>query len=133
MMLERCDGPECPMCGCRDAVILRDPAPPAHELDPESLPFILPSSMDPAKAAAWQSATWWDAGRARCKHCGTEYSFRNETAAEPEDEDPPPATETTCPECGGSRYWVYKTRGDVRYRKCRDCRHRGENNKSIIR
>lgn len=37
------------------------------------------------------------------------------------------ADRTICPSCGGGRYWVYKTKGAVQYRKCRDCNHGGKN------
>lgn len=111
MLLEKCSGPPCPRCGCQDVRILQEP-PPEQSQGP---------------------ATWWAAGRAVCNHCRTKFAFRErppeeldppdplETVALPEPE--PPATK--CPKCGG-RYHAYRTIGQVQYRKCKDCGHRGE-------
>lgn len=150
MLLDRCDGPECPMCGCRDATILREPADPS---DPDGWIAHLEQNVAPGsyKPEKWRSGLWWQTGRARCNHCGLEHSYRPDPPHEGDeeelddelDDEPPvprpastPASETTCPACGGSRYWVYKTRtldngSNVRYRKCKDCQHRGDGNKSL--
>lgn len=53
MELDRCNGPECPACGCTDTRILQRPASP-----------------EPGKAS------WWASGRARCNYCGNRFAFR---------------------------------------------------------
>ena len=58
--LDLCNGPACSFCGCRDAEILSTP----------------------------HGDSWWDAGRARCRHCGREYAFR-ELPPEPPPYVPP--------------------------------------------
>ena len=145
MILQRCDGPSCPRCGCRDTEILKD-APPMG---------------------------WWSTGRARCRHCARVFDFRREsrderresrvesqgspaTAAVPpiesgytpplpaaageyfpaENRDqgpspepagpaepPAPYSEPTgkhCPQCGQTG-WVYRTVKGTQYRKCKAC------------
>jgi predicted RNA-binding Zn-ribbon protein involved in translation (DUF1610 family) len=52
--LSACDGPACPRCGCRDCRIVREPS---------------------------KTLSWWGAGRARCRHCGNEFSFREVSEA----------------------------------------------------
>jgi len=47
--LRLCDGPPCPRCGCQDVHILQQPSP---------------------------GKSWWGGGRARCRHCGRVFCFR---------------------------------------------------------
>lgn len=51
-ILSRCNGPECPHCGCTDSRILEEPNPAAGR------------------------GSWWGAGRAKCGYCRREFSFR---------------------------------------------------------
>jgi transcription elongation factor Elf1 len=55
--LKMCDGPPCTRCGCRDVLILQDPIP----------------------------NSWFTTGRARCRHCGRSFSFREKPTVEPVD------------------------------------------------
>ncbi len=103
--LEICKGPECPHCGCRDSEILKEPA---------------------------GGRSWFNSGRARCRHCGMEFSFQElppepEPApiVEPEQTVPIQIAERTipapkCPDCGGEMR-VTSTRKAVRYHKCDAC------------
>jgi DNA-directed RNA polymerase subunit M/transcription elongation factor TFIIS len=50
--LDLCEGPECPNCGCCDAEILREPVKVEET-----------------------ASRWWPIGRARCRNCGSEFSF----------------------------------------------------------
>lgn len=126
--LDRCTGPECPRCGCRDVEILRMPA----------------------------DAGWWNGmGKAWCRHCDRFFHFRRRQSAltvSPEQDGkghaapsapssgepdalttaPPvehrePTRQSTrnplkCPECGG-RGLVKTTRKGIQHRKCRECGH----------
>lgn len=47
--LPMANGPDCPRCGCRDCHIKQQPLP---------------------------GRTWYPTGRARCKHCGMFFAFR---------------------------------------------------------
>lgn len=60
--LDLCEGPECPRCHCQDTVIIRQPVEPV-EPDPDGV------------------GVWFSDGRARCRHCGTEFCFRAVPAA----------------------------------------------------
>jgi hypothetical protein len=126
MLLDKCDGPPCPRCGCQDVKILVEPRPAAA---PAAF-----SGVEPSRQAPTQ---WWPTGRAQCNHCRTRFSFREVAPtidAEPElpEESEPqpsaqPAAPTKCPQCAGSRFYVYRTKGAIQYRKCKDCKHLGEN------
>ncbi len=102
MLLERCDGPECPRCGCQDAEILVEPPP-----NPGS--------------------TWFARGRARCRHCNLRFSFRElpgGATPEPEaeaDHGCPTYPVKACPECGSDRVLVTSTRRPIRHHKCPTC------------
>lgn len=104
--LELCQGPACPRCGCRDARILQEPA----------------------------AKSWWACGRARCRHCGLVYGFRDtspspapgpaadpapEPAAEPRT-DPATPPPLTCGDCH-ERMKVSSTRKLFRWYKCPRC------------
>lgn len=72
MMLEKCHGPACPRCGCQDAKILAEP--------PQRATLV-------SKAQQFYGTTsWFAGGRARCKHCGLTFSFRE---LPPPPEEPP--------------------------------------------
>ncbi len=108
--LQLVDGPACPSCGSQDAEILQRPSD-------------LPEGV----------TTWWEQGRARCRHCGNQFAFRElpEPIAAPAvvDEameamdfepadvqpvDPPAKPRDTaypvreCPHCGSADTGVYK-------------------------
>lgn len=107
------NGPPCTNCGCRDCKILQESA----EVGEESLVV----GGNPETADRWQRSAWWGSGRARCNHCRTEFAYREvKTNAESSSVD---AAKTICPECDGKKYYVYKTKGEKKYRKCRDCGH----------
>lgn len=129
--LDRCDGPECPRCGCRDCFVLQEPS----------------------------ARGWWASGRARCRHCGTPFGFRAVgDAIEPPvspppflsppltpltpplpqspavfapvpvvpvvSPSPPPSPDpTACPDCGQTAK-TYSTKGRTQYRRCPDCGRR---------
>jgi hypothetical protein len=59
-VLELCDGPECPRCGCQDSEILKPP-PQAPE----------------------REILWWAWGHARCRHCGHPFTFQDADAPPP--------------------------------------------------
>lgn len=61
MDLELCDGPECPRCHSQDTEIVRKPIDPA-DIDPDG------------------AGVWFSDGRAACRVCGTEFSFREDRA-----------------------------------------------------
>lgn len=116
VILEPCSGPPCPRCGCRDCKILQAPAAAA-----ENQQFFIGGNTE--HTAKWNQSPWWGSGKARCNHCGTHFSFRDDEPgadAAHEDEcdsgDPP----TKCPACGGGKYYVYSSKVK-KYRKCRDC------------
>lgn len=124
--LERCDGPACGRCGCRDTTILQQPQ---------------------------AGHTWWPTGRARCRHCGHVFAYRPEQppavsmpVVEPGPTQLPPVTvqqpgplstrvdvmtptlmlptgTTRCPDCGAVAK-AYSTKGRTQYRKCPDCGRR---------
>lgn len=129
-LLERCNGPECPRCGCQDAKILQAPAPGAK--------------------------SWWaDSGRARCQHCGIVFSFREIAPVETESGRPraesgePNAEKGTepipdsrspipdppdpdrgivyhvirCPICNSDQVRITRVARPVRYHKCKACQH----------
>jgi len=125
--LERCDGPVCPRCGCQDARILDPPAPRGPRL-------------------------WWGGqGRARCRHCGFGFYFRETAEAPPtaptpskreEDIAMPAVPEAAaiadppfdpdrgvvyhvlrCPLCGSDQVRITHTARPVRRHKCRACGH----------
>ena len=127
--LDLCDGPMCPMCGCKDARILEEPT----------------------------EGSWWPSGKAACKHCGRRFAFRlkqsGESAGdqataplsvsepeiglagndgesiEPFDPDRPVPYETTrCPFCGSRDTKITSTRRPRRFHKCRGC---GESFQSV--
>lgn len=158
MMLDKCDGPACPRCGCQDAKILAEP----------------PQQRAPLVSKAQQfygTASWFAGGRARCKHCGLTFSFRElpsspedppEEPRQPEDErqetgkrgqepaaDPlaglafvaettvpqgiPPVTYPVkaCPECGSAEIRVATKRGRIRHHQCRACSARFKSVESL--
>lgn len=117
-VLERCDGPPCPRCGCQDSKILQWPN---------------------------DGASWYATGRAECRHCGTRFGFRPARAARRQEDaestvyppeidvqEPAPlsvrpiglaADPTACPQCGGKGL-VYRTVDRQQYRKCGNCGNR---------
>lgn len=121
MALERCTGPACPRCGCQDCAILNEPSQAVGQQ------FI--NSSDPEKVRAWGNSPWWGAGKARCRHCLTEFTFR-ELPGEPEPDPEPERADDECPKCGAF-FKQYTTKGRVQYRKCTNaaCGHKGKNPK----
>ena len=144
MDLERCTGPACPRCGCKDADILRDGTPQ-------------PTAQPPLA----KRTRWWSDGQAICNHCNQPFYFTPPpldhatppplTHAHPTldgvrdltptpdlmpDPSPPrtpeqlaagaPATPQAilCPKCGSAAVRVYSTRPNVRYYRCKDCENR---------
>lgn len=100
--LDRCDGPACPRCGCQDAEILAQPVP--------------------------GQATWYGAGRARCKHCNLIFHFKETATAAAAGESraadrKEPVREipiVMCDDCGVEMK-VSKTEGKVRRYRCATC------------
>lgn len=150
MLLEKCDGPPCPRCGCTDAEILGEPAAQA--------PLVSKAQQH------YGVASWFAGGRARCRHCGLKFSFRTlpqpadaDTPAEDPPEDPRPILHTVerdtksaadplaglaiiaepppipqgtnpvtypveaCPSCRSPEVKVTTSRGRVRHHKCQAC------------
>jgi hypothetical protein len=118
-VLDRCNGPPCPACGCQDSEILQWPN---------------------------DGVSWYATGRAKCRHCGTRFAFRPARAKSLQSDDepaptspptidhqePPPlntrplnlaADPTVCPECGGKSP-AKSTQGRKQYRKCSGCGHK---------
>jgi hypothetical protein len=125
-LLTRCDGPECPSCGCQDVRIIKEP-----------------------KASNGQ-VSWWGSGQARCNHCRRVFSFRAVPTAQ--NQEPQTAEEIAsemmltpkmpavqlaatiqaaeverrvvvvpkCPDCGGETK-VASTRKAFRWHKCVRC------------
>lgn len=52
--LEPCNGPPCPRCGCRDVQV----------------------SVWPPELGPGDKPSWYGQGRARCRHCGMPFTFR---------------------------------------------------------
>lgn len=134
LRLDRCAGPACPRCGCTDSEILQRPP----EVAAGQPSFAI---ADPQKAAAWARSSWWQSGKARCNHCRNVFSFSESDASggsvaptgDTVDkasacESPAGATRkiTECPNCGCGKYYADRTVGEVQYRKCRGCKHRGK-------
>jgi len=127
LRLQRATGPACPRCGCTDSEILQRPPEAATAQQPFAI-------ADPQKAAAWARSSWWQSGKARCNHCRNVFVFQEMPASPPEVADQvieqesqpaePSRKATECPKCGGP-FHVYKTRGQVQYRKCKnpDCKN----------
>lgn len=141
MLLERCNGPACPRCGCQDADVLVQPASDAQL-----------RSLHPKLVETYGTASWFSGGNARCKHCGLRFNFRAlpEPPEEPEEPEvpaaspadplagivlagtapasvpqgiPPPITYPVeaCPGCQSPDVRVTTSRGRVRHHKCRAC------------
>lgn len=120
--MDLCTGPACPRCGCQDVKVLREPD---------------------------ASGSWWGGGKARCRHCQREFTFRQvpkKTAVEPpmvltpiaivDDFDPLADVSVVdasvhaidlkvvpvvaCPKCGETMR-VSSTRKNVRHFKCDKC------------
>lgn len=126
LTLEPANGPSCPKCGCRDVRILQYPPEPGPD---------------------GKSQSWWAQGRARCRHCGLSFAFRElpeplgaGVVNSPEDIEPD-ELETTeirtrdvaypvrqCPECGSPNTYVVSSgkkpapdRPRIRHHRCKDC------------
>ncbi len=103
-MLDRCEGPACPRCGCQDAEILAKPNP--------------------------GQGAWYGAGRARCKHCQLIYHFKEivtpaasgaDLQQEPVRKDPVREIPIVmCEQCK-TEMKVAKTEGKVRRYRCAGC------------
>lgn len=134
LIINRCDGPPCPRCGCQDCEV--------HNWPRDA------------------SQSWYASGRATCRHCGTFFAFRpaingqgpteagaledaaqaiapplmadayQATAAPCVDfQQPPPDSlrnkqdPTICPACGHTAK-AYATKGRTQYRRCPECGNR---------
>ena len=103
-MLQLCDEPECPHCGCRDT----QPFTPSRR--------------------RW-SYSDDHAQRQQCNHCGKTWyltkRWRPEAEPEPEPEKPKGVIYhvVRCPECGSKNTGVASTRRPERRHKCKDCGH----------
>ncbi len=127
LTLDRCQGPECPKCGCCDAEILKEP--------------------DPGLGVT----TWYGSGMARCKHCRATFHFKpdDEPAASTDSAWPDPASQESgvrsqepaestaesgeiavpyvrmrCPLCKSPKLRVTSTRGPIRWHRCGECEHK---------
>lgn len=117
--LDRCQGPECPKCGCRDAKILKEPD------------------------LGLGVTTWYGSGMARCRNCRATFHFKHEeaepavqntamvaAAPEPIAETPDPAktgvpyVRMKCPQCKSPKLRVTSTRGSIRWHRCSACGHK---------
>ena len=117
IQLDRCRGPECPNCGCRDAELLREPIPDTP-----------------------QQKTWFGSGLAECNHCRRRFHFK-ELPAQPQPppiedvsvelEEPaplpdPPRIEKTfmpvvmCDDCN-VQMRITSTKKALRYHRCPQC------------
>jgi len=111
--LDLCHGPPCPRCGCRDCIVSQWPP----DLGPNDKP------------------TWFEQGRAKCRHCGLPFTFREvpDAMSPPIGEEadyssgdfdaadiddyqstPMPPRDVAypvraCPECGSPNVIVYRT------------------------
>jgi transcriptional regulator NrdR family protein len=59
MLLQKCDGPSCPRCGCQDAEILASPG----------------------------ASKWFPSGRAVCRNCQSKFTFKEVAADKPVESD----------------------------------------------
>lgn len=114
--LERCEGPECPHCGCNQSEILQQPQP------------------------AGETRSWWGSGLARCGHCRATFHFQEMPAVTtpesivehqeplidrlPEVPVAVPYVTVCCPQCGSDQTRVTSTRRPIRRHKCKACEHR---------
>ncbi len=121
IQLDRCQGPECPNCGCRDAELLREPI----------------------NGTAAGEKSWFGSGFAECNHCRRRFHFKEVPAEaeppaiedtlleEPEAElvtaepDPPRIKraiipEVTCEDCD-TKMKITTVKKHVRYHKCPQC------------
>lgn len=129
-VLFRADGPPCPRCGCRDCEIREAPQQAA----------IVSKAQQ-----HYGTASWFAAGRARCRHCGLPFSFRElpspaEETGDETDQTPAIATPTDsrspavspetqglrypvrqCPHCQSTKIRVTTTRKPLRHHKCDAC------------
>ena len=115
-MLEKCDGPACPRCGCQDTA-------PHYARN------------------RWGGGS---VARRRCRHCacvfvdGPRWDQRLQDAQgtpQPPQEEAPPAEPqrangavvyrpVRCPKCGSTDVKITSTRRPVRHHKCRVCEER---------
>jgi hypothetical protein len=89
-------GPECPLCGCPETVVVREPN--GHE--------------------------WFGDGQAQCDNCDRVFTFKEKEETEKTEDRKELAVvwnPVRCPDCNSSHAPVYRTMGRVRYHKCRDC------------
>lgn len=149
-----CTGPGCPICGCRDVQIVREPAKPSPAFAANMILHGQPVNQQ-GIPASWQTGTWGASGVAVCRHCERSFSFAavvttqtptvpppDITSYPPEPithQDPEPITHqepgemavryqvTRCPHCHAANTKVTRTIKKIRYHKCREC---GKNFKS---
>jgi len=119
-----CDGPPCPSCGCQDVRILQQPT---------------------------AGKSWWGSGKAKCRHCGRVFFFREvanpvpisrsreefshvsaenyfpgnnfDAGGSPEEEKQPEIKVVAVAKCPdcGETMKISSTRKDFRYHKCPKC------------
>ena len=94
-MLSKCDGPECPKCGCTDSEIVR-------------------------KTTQWGMPVTI----VECTHCGKRFSAPIEEEPEQQDPAKRVVYRVMrCPQCNSKNTKVTSTQQPVRYHKCMDCGH----------
>lgn len=102
-MLTKCDGPDCPHCGCRQTKVIT----PAKE------------------------GSWFTSGKAQCQFCGAMFGFTVSQSVAPTVEHQTPVVEhapvkvepqTPSIQCTcGELMKVASTRKAIRYYKCERC------------
>lgn len=127
MLLEKCDGPACPRCGCQDCDIRVSPKQEAK--------------AGPDLVAKYGVNNWFATGRARCRNCALVFAFREVSAQAMTNDEarmtndlpksvpadvPLPFPVRQCPRCGSTNLKVTSTRKPLRHHKCLDCESQGK-------
>lgn len=108
---------DCTRCGCNDTTVITEP-----------------SEVQATRGGVVRSdvPAWEQPGRAKCNHCGLEFSYRDE----PERTPRASGYEIHCPECNSIDTYVSSSplpKGGVkkRFMKCRSCQHSFKTNDPV--